>query len=236
MDISDLFADLSYGELSSLALSEEGTGLITDAGKERIIRFANDGLIKLYSRFVLSEKDVLIQMIDGQQTYWLLQKYAQSQAASNPNTTSYIMDMGGLDDLFLEDVIKILNVFDSYGRELPLNDEGDPLSVFTPQGNMLQVPTPIGGKLLSIAYQAKHVPLTLADLTQVIVLPDVLVPALRNWIAYRAYGQIKTQESMANAQDHLNQYEACCNEVVSLDLVGTSLSTTNERFERNGWK
>lgn len=233
MNIEQLFADLSFGELSSLALASEGNGVITDAGKERIIRFANDGLLKLYTRFVLKEDDVLVEMVDWITSYHLLLKFAESQADTSTQSNLYIKDL--FEEPFKEDVIRILNVFNSFGQELPLNDEGNIYSVFTPQGNVLQVPNPLNGEALSISYQAKHPTLTLADQTADIELPDVLMSALRSWIAYRAFGQLNTQEALMISQGHQAAYEAVCSEVLTLDLVSTSQATSSQRFDKNGW-
>jgi hypothetical protein len=233
MNIQELFADLSFGELSSLTLAQEGAGLITDAGKERVIRFANEGLLKLYARYVLKQNDVLIETVDWITQYHLLRKFAESSAGTSTQPVLYIKDL--YREPFQEDVIRILSVFNSYGCELPLNDEGNPLSVFTPQGNVLQVPRPECGVALSVSYQAKHRLLTLADLTQEIELPEVLRPALRAWIASGIFGQVNTQESQAMAQGHLASYEATCSEALQQDLVSTSTSTTSNRFHKNGW-
>lgn len=233
MNISQLFADLSFGELSNLSLSQEGSGLISDAGKERIIRFASEGLLKLYTRFVLKENNVLIEMVDWITNYHLLLKFAESQAGTSTQQHLYIKDT--FEEPFQEDVIRIMNVFNGHGCELPLNDEGNCHSVFTPQPHVLQVPHPEEGKPLSIAYQAKHPPLSLKDLNQEIELPEVLVPALRSWVAFRAYAQINTQESQAIAAGHQASYEATCGEVIAMDLVSSSQSQTNNRFHRNGW-
>jgi hypothetical protein len=233
VNISDLFADLSFGELATLALASDGDGLITDAGKERVIRFANDGLLKLYTRFVLKQSDVLIDLVEHITNYHLSKKFAQSQAGNTTQTDLYIKDL--YEEPFSDDVIRILSVFSSEGGELRLNDENDRCSVFTPQPTVLQVPDPVDGVTLSIGYQAKHPVLTLADLTQEIELPDVLHPALRDWIAYRTFNQMKTQEAQADAQSHLSAYEATCNEVILTDAVSQSQSTTNNRFQQNGW-
>ncbi|MFP3645152.1 hypothetical protein [Paraburkholderia sp. SIMBA_054] len=233
MNITELFADLSFGELSSLNLAQEGTGIITDAGKERIIRFANEGLLKLHTRFILKQNDVLVEMVEWITSYHLLLKFAESQQGISQQRHLYIKDLW--EEPFQEDVIRILNVFDSNGCELPLNDEGNEHSVFTPQGDLLQVPHPIEGMALSIGYQAKHVPLTLADLTQEIELPEVLHPALRAWVAWRAFGQVNTQESQGIAAGHRAAFDDACNEVTAQDLVSTSQSQTNNRFQRNGW-
>jgi hypothetical protein len=233
MNIQELFADLSFGELSTLFLAQEGNGLITDAGKERIIRFANDGLLKLYTRFVLKQSDVVIELVDSITNYHLLKKFAQSQAGISNQAHLYIQDL--FEEPFQEDVIRISAVFSAEQGELPLNNEHDRCSVFTPQVNVLQVPNPVTGKALSIAYQAKHPVLTLEDLTQEIELPEVLTPALRDWIAYRAFSQMKTQEAQADAQTHLQAYEYTCNEVITQDLVNQTVSQTNNRFQQNGW-
>lgn len=233
MNIQQLFADLSYGELATLSLAQEGTGLISDAGKERIIRFANDGLLKLYTRFLLKQSDVLIELVESITNYHLLKKFARSQQGISTQTHLYIQDL--YEDPFQEDVIKILTVFSSDGGELPLNDESQLNSVFTPQGKVLQVPEPVTGVTLSLGYQARHVPLTLDDLTQEIDLPDVLEAALRNWIAYRAFGQVQTQEAQIMSQQAAAAYEAICQDVIQNDLVSQTQSQTNNRFQRNGW-
>ena len=232
MNIQQLFQDLSFGELATLSLATSGNGVITDAGKEHIIRFANDGLLRLYSRFLLKQNDVLIEMVDWITNYHLSSKFAESQAGISTQTHLYIKDLP--EEPFSDDVIKILNVFREDG-ELPLNNEANALSCFTPQADVLQVPNPENGVALSVGYQAKHPILTLDDLTQEIELPEVLHGALRDWIAFRAYSQVKTQEARIAAQDHAQAYEQACLDVVQNDLVNQTQSSTNNRFELNGW-
>ncbi|WP_244832336.1 DUF6682 family protein [Caballeronia sp. TF1N1] len=234
MNINQLFQDLSFGELSTLSLAQDGNGYITDAGKERLIRFANDGMLKLYGRFVLKESELLIEQVEWITNYHLILKFAESQMATGDQDYYYIKDLPA--EPFKDDVIRILKVYDVSGCELKLNDDANPFSLFTPQANVLQVPNPVGGAPLAVTYQAKPAPLVLNEaLDQEIELPDVLHAALRNWIAYRCFGQVKTQESMAAAADHLAQFEGACAEVITYDLVGNTTSQTNNRFALNGW-
>lgn len=233
MNLSELFQDLSFGELSSLALADSGTGLITDAGKERVIRFANDALLKLYGRFVLKQNDVVIELSESITNYHLLKEFAQSQSGISAQTTLYIQDT--VEEPFQEDVLRIMSVFSDAKGELPLNDENDHRSVFTPQPLVIQVPDVKVGNALSITYQSKPELLTLADLTQEVPLPRVLHSAMRSWIAYRAFAQINTQEAVGIAQMHQQAYEGECAEVVDRDLLGQSVSQANKRFRQNGW-
>ena len=60
MKLPDLYRELSYGELSNLALGVEGSGAIAEEHQPRIVQFANEALLKLYSRFILKESTLII--------------------------------------------------------------------------------------------------------------------------------------------------------------------------------
>lgn len=235
MNVAQLFAELSYGELSNLALSGEGSGMITDQAKPRVLVAANECLVRLYTRFILKENDLLLELVDHITNYHFLKKFAESQWETSTQDYLYIKDLAR--EPFTEDVIKVLAVYDSYGQPLPLNDPDNEYSVYTPQGNVLQVPRPVTGFALAVGYQAKHAPLVLNEaLDAEIVVPDVLWGAFKAYIAYHLYNSMNTQEAKVTAQEHLARYESICSEVVMQDLVSTSLSSTNTRFRKNGWK
>ena len=232
MNIAELFQGLSYGELSNLAMSEEGSGCIRPKDQPRVLAAADEALLLLHSKFVLTTKDLWIQCRKHISYYHLDGRFAESNTASLEDNL-YIKDLLG--DPFENDVIKVISVFDSNECRLPLNDAEQPLSVFTPQAKMIQVVNPVEGNLLNVLYQAKHLPLNLATLTQEIFLPEVLYSALRGYIADRMHSSIGTPEASAKAMEHLGNYDAMCQTMVDHDLVNTSSSTTNIRFQRNGW-
>ena len=235
MNVAQLFTELSYGELSNLSLSGDGSGMITDQAKPRVLIAANECLVRLYTRFILKENDLLLELVDHITVYHFLKKFAESQWETSTQDYLYIKDL--MREQFSEDVIKVLVVYDSYGCALPLNDPDHPESVYTPQGNMLQVPRPVTGLALSVGYQAKHAPLVLNEAMDAeIELPDVLWGAFKAYVAYHIYNGINTQEAKVTAQEHLSRYESICSEVVMQDLVSTSLSSINTRFRKNGWK
>jgi len=233
MNISDLYKTLSYGELSNLSIGMEGSGKITDDAKPRIIHYANEGLTRLYGRFILKEKDVMIELVDHITNYHLLRKYAESYFDPEEVRYPYIKDL--FNEPFTEDVIKILAVYNSRGHKLPLNDNNRADSVFTPTGKILQVPRPVRGTALSVLYQAKHDELLHDREDQEIALPDVLQGALVAFIAYKVFSHMNTDVSNVKSQEHLSIYSTICDEVEQHDLVNTSISTTNSRFEKLGW-
>lgn len=235
MNLSNLFRDLALGELSNLSLSEGGTIKIDK--RPSITMFANDGLLALHSRFLLKEKDMIVEMREGVTNYHLLKRYAWSQYSeeSPPDRfyEPYIMDT--ISEPFEEDVIKILSVYNSFGQKLPLNDHETFTSVFSLQSNVLQIPFPIANQAVSIEYQAKHAKLNHCECNDEISLPEILWKPLRLYIASQYCTNMNTQEMTAKGQEHMMMYDMLCQEVVEKDIVNSSTSTTNTRFEKRGW-
>ena len=71
MNIEDLFTSLSYGELNNLSMSADGSGSIEESKQPQILLYANEGLLRLYGRFLLKENDVLIEMVEHITNYHL---------------------------------------------------------------------------------------------------------------------------------------------------------------------
>jgi hypothetical protein len=241
MIVSELFSKLSYGQLSSLAIGMDGAGSIAEAGKPAIVHHLNDALSKLYSSFMLKEKDLQLLMEYTITIYHLQPRFAYTYVPTGAITGGrrsddeyyrYIMDLPTAP--FKGDVLKIHAVFDAEGNNIPLNDSADINSVFTPQANVLQVPRPIQSQTLSVLYQAKHIPI-IGDLQEQIEIPNVLEEALLSWIAYKVFSAMGTEQSTSKAQEHRAAYDSEIARVIVQDLVGTSVSTSNSRFENRGW-
>lgn len=232
MNIQDLYRKLSYGVLKNLAMSGEGSGDIREKDRGSVILAANESLLRIYSRFLLREKDVLIQQMVGTTNYHLLKRFA-AFTEDSPETKRYILDMGL--EPFEEDVIKILSVYNSDGFQMPLNDNEAAWSLFTPQANVLQVPNPEPGMALSVLYQARHPELVADKLEQPIELPDVLHGAFFAHIGYQIYESMGTAEAQARSMSLFQQYQWITDDAVANDSVQTSISTSNSRFEKRGW-
>lgn len=234
MLVSKLLENLSYGELSNLSLSGEGSGEILEAKRPKIIKYANDGLLRLFSRFVLDYNELLLEQQSFITDYRLTRNHSSSNTERPVDAVPYILDTAA--QPFREDIIKIIDAYGVGGHQYPLNDSEKPNSLFTPQPTTLQVPYPVQGALLSVIYQAKHVELAPDDLTAEIDLPEVLHEALSAYIAYKVFSHMNGQENAVKAAEHLANYESICGSVIENDLVNSSRSTTNERFQRGGWR
>ncbi len=236
MKVSDLFTRLALGELSNLALASNG--VISLEKQPTIVMYANEALLRLFTRFLLCEKDLILEMRDGTTMYHLRKQFAYSQYdIDNPPSEwnkPYIMDLGH--EPFDEDVIKVLSVYDYQGNKLPLNDSERTDSVFTPQSLILQVPFTEHKHTLSVNYQARHAVIPSSGYKDFdIVLPKCLESALCAYISYKVFTHMNTVESTAKGQEHMLTYNSLCQDAVDMDLVSTSTSTTNSKFQKRGF-
>lgn len=231
MIVDELLTKLAYGELSNLAMSKGG--FIIEEKHPVIINHANEGLLRLYSQFILKESELLLEEVEHITAYHLKKEYTESQGNPDVERYLYIKDMGN--DPFQEDVIKVLSLYSEDGKWIPLNDPEHKMSYYTPQAQVIQSPAPITGRSISVIYQASHPPLTVDDLSQEIELPLVLNKALTAYIAANVFGDMNGQENMAKAQEQNNVFVGICNAAIERDLVNSSYSSSNVKFNRKGW-
>jgi len=235
MNLEELFEKLSYGVLSNLSISGEGSGVIPEKGQRKLTLYTNEALKRIYSRFVLKEQEVTIETYEYITNYHLVPRFAVNYVPSSEEDNEpirYIMDLP--EERFHGDVIRILSVRNNLEEQLPLNNEDHPLSVFIPQANVLQVPNPVSERMLAVTYQALHPTLT-GDLDQRIELHPSFEEALIAYIAYKTYSHMNTQDATAKSQEHYQLFEGICKEVEDRNTASTSTTTSNTRFERNGW-
>ena len=232
MKLEDLFSTLALGELSNLSLAESGS--ITEPSKPKVINAINKAMMKLYTKFIISKNDLIIDMQMGVTNYHLLAKYAYSSADPELDREPYIRDFLG--EPFREDVIKILEVYADNGQRIPLNDANHMYSVFTPQYNVLHVPKSDGRHSLSLVYQAAPWPVSMETASDTdLIIPDVLEESLCSYIGYLMHTDIGTQESVIKGQSLLARYNDGMATAELQDLVNTSISTTNDKFHMRGW-
>jgi hypothetical protein len=231
--VEDLFKRLSYGPLSNLAIGVEGAGSIEASKRPKMISYLNEALLRLHSRFVLIEDELIIKQNEAITTYRISSKFAIANPDADP--LAFIQD--SIANPYQDDLIKILAVYNATGCKLPLNDVDRCDSVFTPQPNVLQVPKPIQDERLHLIYQARlpEIPLD-NDLSAEIDLPPVLNEALMSYISYKVFSHMNGQEHLLKASEYLTSFNNSCSEVEEMDLVNSSSSSSGSKFISRGWK
>ena len=187
MKLSEVFYQLSVGELSQIKLGGDGSGVIPVDAYPKLIASINLGLIALYKRFMLKEGELTLALQPGQSVYALNSKYGVS--SSSTASPKYILDSGFP---FKNDIIKVESVtrninhpafqeytiyMPSYHRRhqnrydpvLPLNNRGNDMSCFTPNKLTLKVPEIL---LPTVAIEDKRYNLVVTYRANVVLIPN----------------------------------------------------------------
>lgn len=247
MQLSQIFEMLTTGELAQVFVGGATQGEITEANYRTMGNHVMLGLTSLYKRFNLKQGRINLQLQEDQTTYPLHSRYAvQGKRSLEP--VRWIQDTS--DEVFMDDILKILSVTGDAGVEFPLNDYTDCYSVMTPTMETVRVPldvvnyttgTPEIWKTanLLITYQANHPaivpPLGFFDPQLTVVeLPQSHVQALLYYVASRVNNPIGMGQEFNAGNTWFVKYE---NECVRLGADGDQIDNTvwNDRARRNGW-
>lgn len=236
MKVSELFQRLALGELSNLSMADETTSTLKSEAYPKIILYTNEALLKIYSRFVLLEKDLLIEQVDGITNYELRAKYAEFAGSELGAPFRYIKDLE--EEPFEDDVIRILQAFHISGGVYPLNDRDNRNSLFTPSPLVLQVPEPDPGIPLAVTYQARHPKLSTSEddpTEQVVDIPHYLENALQQLIAAKVFQHMGGQDNLMLSKNFEAAYEADCMVIEDRDLANQTTNTTHTKLVQRGF-
>jgi hypothetical protein len=223
MLLSDIFLQLTHGELAGLAIGgAEGNGVLPH-DRPAIISHINLGLTELHKRFDLRREEVIVQQYDHIQKYYLEKKYAVHGSGDivsiNP-PIFYIKD--SVEHPFEENVLRIEQVINEKGEELYKNDENSYWSVWCPQFNCVQVPYADSANSMCIKYRASHEridpsPNTIPEEVD-IHFPDSHLQALLNFVAARIHASKPTMDGITGSAEYTAKFEASCVKLKELNL------------------
>lgn len=238
MLVRELFTQLSYGEFNNLSFGNDGEGYLDKDQHGRIISYINSGMKQLYQRFVIREATVLINQVEHISHYHLRNKFALSSGSDEKY--KYIIDLEG--EPFNEDeVIRVLEVRDSLGRDRPINQPDKPLSVYLPSPLRVQVPNPVADQGLEVTYQARAAQLEFSGmkeadyLNQEIDLPASFHEALQNYVASQTYLFMNGQEYRSYGQEFFSKFELIVDQIKGDNLVNYTPDTPSTKFSDRGF-
>ena len=233
--LRDIFQDLSYGELQGTALgnliAEDNESEPDPKSYAQLTSHVNAALRKLYTRFMLSAKETYIEQDESIETYYLLDKYTQTNGTE---ATLYIADSVA-NPFDQTELLKIEQCFDEEGNLLKLNDFSDDDSLFTPAYNAIQMVYPNEFNTVAVQYRATHpriVYTVASDISIIEVgIPEALYEALMLYIAYRA---LPRMDDGAAKNEMLQAYEMSCQQVEKAGLYPQA-EPGDWRFDAKGW-
>jgi hypothetical protein len=242
MFLSDLFDQLTFGEISQLNKGGEHNNQgVQPQDYPKVIPHINLALIEIYKRFDLKLSEVVVQQYDHIQLYYLRSKYAQTNTAST-EPIKYIMD--SIYQPFQDDLLRIEKVIDEEGKELYLNQEDSNFldsnkywSVKTPVFDGVQIPQPEKENQFIVTYRASHplIPIKGVDPdTTEVNIPNALLEGVLLYIGGRVNLNRGTELSLAEGQTFMTKFELSMATVQRLNLVNT-VDTLNQKLDKNGW-
>lgn len=237
MILLDIMKDLTYGELQGLKignlLAGEAESEPDPHQYEQIVSYINLGMTDLYKRFFLRSKEIYVQEHAEISTYLLHSDYSLANTASTvAESERYIIDTAL--DPFVDDILKVEEVYDEEGNKIPLNDISEALSIYTPSFRSIQIPYPDDETTVSVQYRANHAKITAtveseAALIEVAV-PNSLYEALLYFVGSRAHRPINPEKS----SDYWQMYKKSVDDVERLGLEVQG-EPGDWRFDDHGW-
>lgn len=222
-DVLDLLVD---SELSKHAMLVGG---LNSKNTVVLIRYLNQCLVDLYSRYPLKINQLTLIMNEAIAEYPL--RVANAVSDATPSVDKYIYD--SKIDKFTGDVIQITNVIDEACYDVPLNDRLSCYSIMTPQPDVLYIPNPLHDQALFVSYRAYHP--KVENATDTLELPDTFVDAVCSYIGYRLYAGSTEVTAAQKSSMYYAQYENNCNSQRLNGNTNNGDGTFNDLFYTNGW-
>jgi len=233
MLLSEIFDQLTYGELSSLSIGgkKDGAG-IAQKDHPEMGAHINLALTALYKIFPLKTAYVNIQQSASIYTYFITSDHSIIDGTADD---LYLIDT--VADRFQDDLLKIEGLYDEDGDLLYLNNINEDTSIFNDDYNSITLPNPVAAEIVQVKYRADHVNIshTNLDPTEVDVkIPRSLLEPLLFYVASRAFSSVPPIEGVSRSSQFLNKFETSVQRLKNLDLVNDE-EKPNEKLEDNGW-
>ena len=231
MRVSAFINKLTNTTLRNLGITESVTSrALNSEYRDEIIEYINSGLLELYNKFQLKVDSLFIELQEGKTRYPLTSEHNMSNW-HEPDREKYIWKTTS--DSFTDDLVKVLGVFDHSGVEVPLNDPNALISVYTPEYNILQIPTHFPIQILSVSYQCRHAIVSNDD--DEITLPDSLYDCLAYYVAAQATSNMNSEGGIQNATKYSQLYSNALNNFDELGTIEPKHTPSYNKFYLGGW-
>ncbi len=238
--LSELFNDLAYGEFTNISIGKSDLDTIREEKYPNIVSAINLGLIELCKRFNLVRKEVdLHQQSDGK-IYYLRSDYI-ADSANEVASDAYLVEDEEMP--FQDDLLKIMEAYDSSGEKVYVNDANYPYDLFNLAPDMLKFVQEEGEALrvVTLLYRASYPKIVIDDDFDpdeiILYIPDYIRGALLLYVAHRIF--MGKTSKLAEGETNLSttfllQFNNTCNQL-KLDNLIEVVSDEDSRFRNNGW-
>lgn len=181
-------------------------GYVKPEHLEKVVDAVNEALLRLYTAIPIKEDHKTLSI--------------------EPGIDTYELD---------EDMLTVTKVWDNLGRPYAINNPEEPEHVWVSGYKFIVGKLPEDTQWFEIVYRAKHKPLSVEALEDEIEIPENLVGALCDYVAYLIHGDMNTQEAVGNAQKYLAEYQSIVNEVIQQSTINPEAILVNRKFIDRGF-
>lgn len=236
--VQKLFDDLANGELAGMAMGNSVIGSITESHYPKIISAINLGLIDLYKRFPIKEKEIKLHQQTGVTLYYLRSDYVG--APGYFTSDAYIED--DEDDPFEDDLLKVTAAYDEIGTPVPVNNGAfKKTGIFTPSHDIVKMVPADPLKIISLVYRARYPEIVITETfnpTETnLYIPDAIRKALITFVASEVFSSKASRNAEGEpnvAMSFLYKYENMIKQLEN-DDVFIDVNDTHSHFESKGW-
>lgn len=246
MKLSEIFSQLTTGELNQLSIGGAAQGVIDESNYEAVLNHINLGLSYIYHRFPLKESRLKLVLFPDLVSYKLSSRYSTSNTTSG-EPIKFIDDVG---NPFLDDLTKVHAVLTEAGEALPLNDNKDKYSCHTPSTHVLTVPMAVTNQypdlpdhyktsFLTVVYRAA-LPKLVTDYGYLdpeeveVDLPYPYLEPLLYFVASRCYHPVSLSSELNPGSSYAMKLEQACQRL-ELNNLAVDQGASNDRLMRGGW-
>lgn len=205
MLVSEAITLLRSSELKQLGLKTQ----VSD-----ILGYINFGILEIYKRFNLWEAEAVITQVDAVDTYKL--------DGIDANVTIDLSD---------HNLLMIDRIYDSEDLLYIINNEKDPLSIFTTKFHEIKVATIVPGDVMTVKYRASPLFLT-TDNTE-IPLPVQFLEALFMFVGYKGQNSIRSGVKDDSNASYM-RFDAACERIKTEGLY-LQKDLESNKFESRGF-
>lgn len=206
MTVQDVIDSAAYSEIAGTAIFSKDDTVKVPA----ITVWINQALIEISKKIPLITKEQVINLItDSLDT--------------------------GLTYALPDDCLQVVSVYGENGQELPINDETDKFSVFTPTFNRILVPGAQPDSAISVIYTAK--PEKVSAVTDVLPVNEVFLDSILMFLGYKAYmptNSTLTKNSISD--DYLAKFKLAVNYILESGMFMPDGIKEHSYFDAGGWR
>lgn len=235
--LSELFEMLATGEFSNMALSRDHTGSIDEGEYSKVVNHINLGLVEIFKRFNLLQREVTIHADPSVSTYSIQPKFAVDY--NLVSLMKYLEKPDDYDGYF--SVVKLLDIYDTDGTNYPMNDRHCEPAIMAMSHDTIKITGLEAATELCVIYQSWPTKIVVDDDLDPkefnVSIPEIVVEALLYYVASRVYKPTGSNDSTANADKsagYQQQYELACTKI-GLYGLDTQDNDTRDKITEGDW-